>query len=111
MPTMKRACLVLAVIAVAACHSPTDPTPTTVSVTVTGMVGPIGRANQFTARATLSNGTVQDVTATAIWTSSNPAVATVTSDGLLTMLQAGAAEIDATYQGVIGKRLVSIDFD
>ena len=105
----KRACVVLALIAASACNSPSIPTPTTSSVAVTGTVPVVGQTSQFTAKATLSNGTVQDVTAT--WASSNTAIATVTSGGLLKMLQTGAADITATYQGKTGQRSVSFDYN
>jgi hypothetical protein len=81
-----------------ACGGNNSPTaPSTSSITVTGTVPAVGQASQLTAKATQSNGTSQDVTAQATWSSSNTAVATVTSGGLLTLLQLGAADITATY--------------
>jgi hypothetical protein len=109
MPMFKRACVVLALVAASACNSPSIPTPTTSSVAVTGTVDG-GQTSQFTAKATLSNGTVQDVTATATWASSDTAIATVTSGGLVKItLQSGTADITATYQGKTGLRSVSFD--
>jgi hypothetical protein len=67
MPMFKRTCVVLAVIAVSACHSPITPTATTSFVEVMGTVPGVGQTSQFMAKATLSNSTVQDVTATAMW--------------------------------------------
>src|SRR5579862_1378198 len=52
--------------------------PSTSSLAVTGTVPPVGQTSQLSAKATLANGTIQDVTATATWSSSNTAVATVT---------------------------------
>jgi hypothetical protein len=103
MPMFKRGCVVLLVIAASACSSPTRPsTPSTISIFVTGTEPAVGQTSQLTAKAILSNGT-QDVTTQATWSSSNSAVATVTTGGLLTVLQPGTADITATYQGVSGK--------
>jgi hypothetical protein len=90
-----------------ACSS--SPTaPSTSSITVTGSVPAVGQTSQLTAKAILSNGTLQDVTTQAMWSSSNTAVATVTSSGLLKVLQVGAADITATYQSVSGRLSVSL---
>jgi len=86
-----------------ACSHSSPTAPSTSSITVTGTVPVVGQTSQLTAKATLSNGTIQDVTALSTWSSSNPAVATVTSGGLLRVTQLGAADITATYQGMSGK--------
>jgi hypothetical protein len=86
-----------------ACSHSSPTAPSTSSITVTGTVPAVGQTSQLTAKATLSNGTIQDVTALSTWSSSNPAVATVTSGGLLRVTQLGAADITATYQGMSGK--------
>ena len=82
-----------------ACSSPTR--PTTTSVVVTGTVPAVGETSQLTARI-ISNGTTQDVTTQATWSSSNTAIATVSATGLLKVLQLGGATITATYQSVSG---------
>jgi trimeric autotransporter adhesin len=107
MPMVRRACLVLLVISAAACHS--SPTaPSTSSIAVTGTVPSVGQTSQLDAKATLSNGTSQDVTAQATWSSSNTAIATVTAGGLLKVLALGGAQVTATYQGVSGNLAVSL---
>src|ERR1019366_5125727 len=45
-------------------------------------------------------GETKDVTANATWSSSDPSIATVTSGGLLSLLQQGTCIITAVYQGV-----------
>jgi plastocyanin len=67
---------------------------------VTGLPASLapGESAQLTARASLSDGTSQDVTAQAAWRSENTAVATVSSGGLVTAVAAGTTEIRATYQ-------------
>jgi hypothetical protein len=82
--------------------------PSASTVTVTGNVRSVGQTSQLTATVRLSNGSTQDVTTQATWSSSNISVATVTSGGLLRVLQIGNADITATYQGVNGKLSVSL---
>jgi Bacterial Ig-like domain (group 2) len=60
-----------------------------------------GVAQQFTAIGTTNDGTTQDVTATTTWTSSAPAVATITaSGGLATTIATGSTTITATSSGL-----------
>lgn len=55
---------------------------------------------QFTATALFSDDTIQDVTADAAWSSSDPAVATINAvTGLSTAVALGTAEITATFSG------------
>lgn len=66
-----------------------------------------GQTVQLTATGTTGHGsnhpsTTSDVTDTATWTSSSPAVATVSSTGLATALTAGSTTITATMQGYTG---------
>ena len=92
----------------AACGSSTSPS-TVSSVAVTGAVPAVGAQSQMVATATLSTGTTQDVTSSATWQSSNTAVATVTSSGLVTGVAAGAVQITATYQSVSGVDSLTIN--
>jgi len=57
---------------------------------------------QFTATGTFSDSSTQDVSAVVVWTSSSPAHATITSQGLATGLTAGATTITATYGSISG---------
>lgn len=118
MPMFKRGCVVLLLIAASACGgSPTAPPPPATSsiappatsfIMVTGAVPSVGQTSQLAAMAGAVGGHgVQDVTAQAMWSSSNTAVATVTAGGLLEVLQRGHAQIAATYQGVRGNLWVS----
>ncbi|MGF1469932.1 MAG: Ig-like domain-containing protein [Sandaracinaceae bacterium] len=87
---------------------------TVIEVTVTPAVwtGAVGEDQRFLAQAIFSDGTSQDVTGAATWTSSAPTVAQVSnrlgSRGLVEALAAGSAEIRATYQGVIGSADVTV---
>jgi parallel beta-helix repeat protein len=99
-------------LAISACGASTPtgpaPTPTAVAVTGTTSLPAGGQTAQLTAVASLSNGTTQNVTATAAWQSSNTAAATVSNAGLLTSVAAGSTTITATYQGKAGTLAVSV---
>lgn len=85
----------------AACNSTTSPS-TVASVVVAGTPPAAGSNAQFSAMATLSDGTTQDVTSTSTWTSSNTAVATVSSTGVVSGVADGSVNVTATYQSVAG---------
>jgi Carboxypeptidase regulatory-like domain/Bacterial Ig-like domain (group 2) len=59
-------------------------------------------SSQFTAIAVLPDGSNQTVTSQALWHSSNPSVATVTSGGMVTAASGGVVEISATYANTTG---------
>jgi hypothetical protein len=89
--------------------TPTSPSaPTVTSVAVTGSAPTIGLAAQFTATATLSNGVTQNVTSQATWQSSNAAVATVNSAGVVTAVAIGEVDVTATYQSVAGRARITV---
>ncbi len=58
----------------------------------------IGETSQLRATAGFSDGTVKDVTGETHWTADNPAVATVSSTGLVTAVRFGATHVQASYQ-------------
>jgi Carboxypeptidase regulatory-like domain/Bacterial Ig-like domain (group 2)/Protein of unknown function (DUF3761) len=88
--------------------SPSNPTLTAVSVGGPGSAGNPGQSAQFTATATLSNGTTQNVTNQASWQSSNNSVATVSGSGMVTAVAPGETDIRATYQSLTGSARVSV---
>ncbi len=77
---------------------------TLVSLAVTPVAPSIakGTSQQFVAMGMFTDGSVQDVTAAATWSSSDPAVATISnsagSNGLAQSLAEGATTIAAVYQ-------------
>jgi Big-like domain-containing protein len=77
--------------------TPTTPaaqtTVTAVAISGAASLTIAGQANQLTATATLSDGTTQDVTRSAAWHSSNVAVATISTTGLVTAMAAGTTTI------------------
>ena len=89
-----------------ACGSTTSPTasssqPSVLAVAITGTFSltSAGQTSQLTATAALSDATVQNVTGTATWSSSSPAIATVSAAGLVTAVGSGTATISVSYQG------------
>jgi uncharacterized protein YjdB len=58
-----------------------------------------GTTEQFTATATFSDGTTQNVSSGVTWVSSNPAVFTVDSNGLATGVGTGSASLTASFAG------------
>src|SRR6266545_3489638 len=88
--------------------TPTSTTPTVTAVAVTGAAASAGATAQFTATASLSNSTTQNVTSQATWASSSTAVATVSSAGLVSSVAAGDADIRATFQSVAGTLHITV---
>lgn len=88
--------------------TPAAPTPTVVSVSVTGIAPVVGANSQLSARATMSSGTTQDVTSQAMWQSSSPSIATVNNAGLVTATGSGESDVSATYQTVRGSMHLSL---
>jgi 6-phosphogluconolactonase (cycloisomerase 2 family) len=67
-----------------------------------------GLTAQFTASGNYSDGTTK-VLATANWATSDPALATITSTGLLTTLKAGMVTVSAASGGTSGNTAFRID--
>ena len=61
-----------------------------------------GKQQQFTATGTYSDGSKQDLTNSASWTSSAPSVATITSGGLATGVAVGNTTIEASWGSING---------
>jgi hypothetical protein len=82
--------------------------PTVTDVSISGIAPAVGAKSQFTAIATFSDATTQNVTNQAIWESSNAGVVTVSNTGLVTGLGVGEADVRATYQTKTGLQHVSV---
>jgi Concanavalin A-like lectin/glucanases superfamily/Bacterial Ig-like domain (group 2) len=84
--------------------------PTLVSIAVTP-VNPsitVGGQQQFTATGTYSDGSRQDLTNSATWTSSIPSIATISSTGLATGVAAGTTTIQATSGSIYGTTALTV---
>jgi len=70
---------------------------------------PLGASQQFTAQGTFSDGTVQDVTALATWTSSDPTIAvSFIPTGTAASASAGATVITAALSGKTGSSTLTV---
>jgi hypothetical protein len=63
----------------------------------------VGTSKQFTATGTFSDSSTQDVTAAALWASSNPAAVSINSQGLASSLATGTTTIIASVGSVSGE--------
>ncbi len=87
--------------------SVTDATLVSIAVTPTGGSIAKGTTQRFTAVGTFSDGTTQDLTASAVWTSSSQAVATVSS-GLATAVSAGSTTITAASENISASATLTV---
>ena len=96
--------------------SPTAPTPSTPAAPAATTVSSLridgpgalrtGVSSDYTATATLSNGTTQTVTPT--WSSGNSGIATVDGNGRVTGQSHGQVTLTATHQGASTTKAVSV---
>ncbi|MGA3328912.1 MAG: Ig-like domain-containing protein, partial [Terriglobia bacterium] len=68
----------------------------------------VGNTQQFTATGTNSDGSTQNLTSTATWSSSAPGVATITSGGLATGVTTGTSTISATMSSITGSTTLTV---
>ena len=61
---------------------------------------PLGISTQYSAIATYSDNTTEDITALATWSSADTSIATIDEKGLAKPLKISKTEITASYQGV-----------
>jgi hypothetical protein len=78
----------------------TSATAVSVVIAPTNVTLPLGLTQQFTANATFSDGTSQDVTNVAVWKSSTSSIASITTSGFATAKNVGTTTITATFGGV-----------
>jgi hypothetical protein len=93
--------------------TPASPSPArVVSVAVSGgtTLFQRGQTAQLTARATLSNGFVEDRSGSASWQSSNSGVASVSSSGVVTAGDEGEATVTATFDNQRGTADVRVRY-
>ena len=84
--------------------------PSLVSITVTPATASIavGGHQQFTATGNYSDGSHQDLTNSATWTSSSPSVATISTGGLATGVAAGTTTIKAASGSIYGTASLTV---
>lgn len=69
---------------------------------------PLGESEQLTATANFSDGTTQNFTPSATWTSSGPAIANVNAQGVVTGISMGTAQLSVVYQGLTGTASITV---
>jgi minor extracellular protease Epr len=73
------------------------------------LAGEPGNSFQLTASAQLKNGTKEDVTAKAVWSSANPAVATA-DKGQIVLKSTGTTTVTVTYEGFSAQISISSQY-
>jgi uncharacterized protein YjdB len=86
----------------------TNATISSIAVTPANSTMPIGAMKQFTAVARLSDSTTEDVSLSALWSSSAAAVATISNHGLASSVANGTITISATVGGVSGSTSLTV---
>lgn len=91
--------LFLLVVALAAACDRTPTGPSVTGLTITAPSSPLLSRQMFqlTVETVRSNGTRTDVSNEAIWNSDNPAIASVSAGGLLTVVRHGSATVTAIH--------------
>ena len=69
---------------------------------------PVGESEQLTATGNFSDGTVQNLTQSATWSSSAPGVVTITAGGLATAVTAGTASLSATMTSITSSATLTV---
>jgi uncharacterized protein YjdB len=86
----------------------TNATISSIAVTPANSTMPIGAMKQFTAVATLSDSTTQDVSLSVLWSSSLAAAATISDQGLANSVANGTTTISATSGAVSGSTALTV---
>src|SRR6185437_3760683 len=79
-----------------------SPTLASISISPSSPTLQTGTTQQFTATGSFSDNSTQNLTSTATWSSSNAAVATISTAGVASALAAGTSTIKATSGAVSG---------
>ena len=82
---------------------------TSITLTPSSVTIPAGVPQKFNAIALFGDGTTQDISLDAAWSSSDTSVATVNLQGLALSVAAGTATISATLNGASGMATLNVD--
>jgi uncharacterized protein YjdB len=86
----------------------TSATLVSIAVTPTNSNMAVGTTKQFSAMGSFSDSSTQDVSASVVWSSSSPAVATINSTGVVQSVASGSATITATFGSVSGSTSLTV---
>lgn len=84
-------------------------TPISIAVSPLNPTQPLGVSQQFAATANFSDGSSQDITNVAKWSSSSTSVANITASGFESSSNVGTATISASFGGVNGSSLLAVN--
>ena len=79
-----------------------------IAVTPASVTIPAGTTQQFTAMATFTDSSIQDVSSLATWSSSSGSVATVSSSGLAAAVSVGSSTMTATMGSISGTGALTV---
>lgn len=88
--------------------SVTAPVIVSLSVTPTPMSLLLGKSAQLDAVANFSDGSTQDVTSTATWTSQQPTIVAVNTTGLISAELAGSSTVTASTNNLSGSAAITV---
>jgi len=88
---------------------PVTSTLTSLTVTPANTNLAVGVTRQLTAAGTYSDNTTKDLTSVVTWSSSSQSVATISVGGVATTVAVGSTTISATYSGVTGTTLLTVE--
>lgn len=86
-----------------------NPTLTSIQVTPGSPTLAMGSSKQLTATGVFSDGSTQDLTNSAAWSSANTSVATVTGTGFVTATSHGTSSISATSGSISGSTTLLVE--
>jgi uncharacterized protein YjdB len=84
-------------------------TITSITVTPASPTIALGSMQQFAASGLFSDGSTQDISLIATWTSSTPTVAVVNANGVASSAGHGQTQINATFKGVTGSTTLNVN--
>ncbi|HEY3886535.1 MAG TPA: Ig-like domain-containing protein [Vicinamibacterales bacterium] len=77
-------------------------------ISVTGSAPPVGGQTQFAAVAIFNDDTTQDITTTSTWQSSDPAIATVNTTGVVSAVASGVVTLKVTFDNITGSTTITV---
>ncbi len=69
---------------------------------------PTGQTAQLTATASFSDGTTQDITQSAVWTTSSSAIVSIPAPGTIAAVSTGSAAVTATWNSMSGVSTINV---
>lgn len=86
----------------------TAPTLVSIAVTPANFTIAPGTTQQYTATGTYTDGSTKDISSSVSWSSSDTAIATISSTGLATAVAAGTTTISATSGTIVGSTTLTV---